>query len=107
MNSTENKTYCEKNNLREGVHYYCIKNRWSDDKLLFKKDVIYEFICKHTFSFNDYAGIPKVHEDYILDRVDNGKREIFYQIEKFKEYFVPLRKIKIDKINEQETGKRR
>ena len=85
--------------MKIGDIFYCI-NRKETYSVLFEEDVLYEFICAEEIE-NDNGSGPYIH-NYILDRVDNGKREIFYDVYEFEKYFITmkeLRKLKLQEID--------
>ena len=80
MLENEKKVICKKSVIRNGM-------------VFFEYGVWYKLVKVEAFAFGD--------EHYVLDRVDNGAREWFYDVELFDKYFATLkqmRKLKLDKL---------
>jgi len=79
MLEREDKVICKKSVIRNGV-------------TLFECGVWYKFVrC------DDFGG-----QLYVLDRVDNGVREFFYDVDLYDSYFTTLkqmRKLKLEQLS--------
>lgn len=89
--------------LENGDIVICKKSVIHNGITLFENGCQYKFVCMSNFGNLENDDVFDIDDNdyYVLDRVDNGVREFFYNIWSYDKYFTTLkgmRKLKLEQI---------